>query len=997
MMLFGNRRTRTPPQTTRTVHNNNNPTTANKEEEETNRFQYVSSEMTPPTAKKNHRQHLDEEATARRRSSPASTTAAATNAERLWELQRELAKELIFSENDTAAKTGRKRGTPRERRLGETTQKKKEGVEEKNYSKIPRGKHYEKDEGSSSSSSSSPANFHHEERIFDSNNKTINSDDVEHEGEEDVFERGSAARQTEVNNREHQRRRRRSVIVDRYEDEKQERTSSRWSDDEESEVLTELCRSPSAFRDGSEDDEECCSTSSLDEEENLDAKLPQVNPELEMKLRRYELKHVDLELKLSASEEKVSEAALVLEEAEKTRDMYRKQCNRAWEEVKELERAIEEERKSVAEKLSDQMLKQKQDKAMKRAEKFRLKGNKSYAAGDLSSAEGYYTEAILLLESSGMALIDKNHLTLRTNRAAALMALGRDSDALQECLNVLNVDEENIKALSQAATCALSLSNLNSARKYIARIVLSSTASVDDLQSAHEQQEMLLRACIERDKSSGNDAYKRADYAEALRLYTIALKDASDLSDVTDEIQKIKGGLHSNRAATHMMLGHPLKAAEDCCVALKIHPGNVKIQLRYARCLLLLGDFEAAFQEASDVLTRENIDTVIKNEANEIHEDIKGSEKIVNEVGQVLKRYEEERDVTDENEGKRVSKEALEKLNKVTQIAPKIPMLITLKAEAMRFAGRYDEARLLLESNEPSDDPRRRALEARICFDLGYLSACIEAALPVTTGASSSSLSSLDACIPDRKKLILLVEQAVNAQSSRERGKVLFKEGQYEEAMGVYREALESCAAVSPVLQAIFLSNICACEQALERYVDALSSASVAISLAPTFAKARSRLATLYSELDMHKEAIEAYDSLLELPLDNEERNVANWNRREVEKKRALQPNWYKLLGLKDFSSATTTSEVKKAYKKLALVHHPDKNSAPISTKLFKLVSEASRVLCDDTEREKWWREQRRKTTTASHSSFRRTPGSASSSKSSSSNSSSSRWHSYEI
>ena len=214
--------------------------------------------------------------------------------------------------------------------------------------------------------------------------------------------------------------------------------------------------------------------------------------------------------------------------------------------------------------------------------------------------------------------------------------------------------------------------------------------------------------------------------------------------------------------------------------------------------------------------------------------------------------------------------------------------------------------------------------------------------------------------------------------------------------MGVYREALGLCAVDSPMLQAIFLSNICACEQALQRYVDALSSASIAISLAPTFVKVRSRLATLYSELDMHKEAIEAYDSLLELPLSNEERNVANWNKREVEKKRDIEPNWYKLLGLKDFSSATTTSDVKKAYKKLALVHHPDKNSAPISTKLFKLVSEASRVLCNDAEREKWWRQQqRRKTTTTSHSSAnRRTPGSHS--KSSSSSATSSRWH-YEI
>ena len=125
-------------------------------------------------------------------------------------------------------------------------------------------------------------------------------------------------------------------------------------------------------------------------------------------------------------------------------------------------------------KISRELLKQKQNKATKRAERFRLKGNKSYAAGDLSSAEGYYAEAILLLESSGMGLIDKNHLTLRTNRAAALMALGRDNDALQECLNVLNVDEENIKALSQAAQrMRYPFSNLNSARKYIARIVLS--------------------------------------------------------------------------------------------------------------------------------------------------------------------------------------------------------------------------------------------------------------------------------------------------------------------------------------------------------------------------------------------------------------------------------------------------------------------------------------------------------------------------------------------
>ena len=98
MMLFGgnHRRgttTRTPQTRTTVVHNTIGD--------------FLVSETTGglPTAKMHHHHHhhhhrSDEEATARRRSSPPSTTTTTTNAERLWELQRELAKELIFSEND---------------------------------------------------------------------------------------------------------------------------------------------------------------------------------------------------------------------------------------------------------------------------------------------------------------------------------------------------------------------------------------------------------------------------------------------------------------------------------------------------------------------------------------------------------------------------------------------------------------------------------------------------------------------------------------------------------------------------------------------------------------------------------------------------------------------------------------------------------------------------------------------------------------------------------
>ena len=53
---------------------------------------------------------------------------------------------------------------------------------------------------------------------------------------------------------------------------------------------------------------------------------------------------------------------------------------------------------------------------------------------------------------------------------------------------MLNVDEENIKALSYS-NVRIIISNLNSARKYIAGDRLVFNDSVDDLQSAQLQQE----------------------------------------------------------------------------------------------------------------------------------------------------------------------------------------------------------------------------------------------------------------------------------------------------------------------------------------------------------------------------------------------------------------------------------------------------------------------------------------------------------------------------
>lgn len=55
----------------------------------------------------------------------------------------------------------------------------------------------------------------------------------------------------------------------------------------------------------------------------------------------------------------------------------------------------------------------------------------------------------------------------------------------------------------------------------------------------------------------------------------------------------------------------------------------------------------------------------------------------------------------------------------------------------------------------------------------------------------------------------------------------------------------------------------------------------------------------------------------------------------------------YDYYAILDIESTCTDGEVKRAYRKLALIMHPDKNSAPGADEAFKLVSKAFQILSD--------------------------------------------------
>src|SRR5919201_1438463 len=58
--------------------------------------------------------------------------------------------------------------------------------------------------------------------------------------------------------------------------------------------------------------------------------------------------------------------------------------------------------------------------------------------------------------------------------------------------------------------------------------------------------------------------------------------------------------------------------------------------------------------------------------------------------------------------------------------------------------------------------------------------------------------------------------------------------------------------------------------------------------------------------------------------------------------------DYYEILGV---SRSATDDEIKKAYRKLALQFHPDRNKAPEATERFKEATEAYQVLSDSEKR----------------------------------------------
>lgn len=198
-------------------------------------------------------------------------------------------------------------------------------------------------------------------------------------------------------------------------------------------------------------------------------------------------------------------------------------------------------------------------------------------------------------------------------------------------------------------------------------------------------------------------------------------------------------------------------------------------------------------------------------------------------------------------------------------------------------------------------------------------------------------------CDPDFKDAVKWLRTVQKLERMKEEGNSEYKAQRWQSALEKYTAALE----IDPTNRAInskILQNRAQCRINLKQYEEAVWDCDKAISLDGGYLKARKTKAKALGKAEKWEDAVREWKAIQEL--EPEDRATAKEVRNaELELKKSQRKDYYKILGVE---KTADENQIKKAYRKLAIVHHPDKNPGdPNAEARFKDISEAYETLSD--------------------------------------------------
>lgn len=419
----------------------------------------------------------------------------------------------------------------------------------------------------------------------------------------------------------------------------------------------------------------------------------------------------------------------------------------------------------------------------------------------------------------------------------------------------------------------------------------------------------------EEKKNSGNDLYKIKRYDAALQLYT----EAINLCPETP-------AYYGNRSATYMMLGDYKAALRDAKQSVQIDAFFEKGYMRIAKCSLLMGDLIGTEQAIRKFLELDPSSQALKQE---VHS---------------LKQLRDLNEKAAFSYDKRDYRTCLYHCDNAIKIAPASIHYKLLKAECLALLERFDEAGdiaiSIMQSNSTNADAiyvRGLTLYYSDNLDKGLLH--FERALQLD---------------PDHKKAKVMRIKAKQLKERKEKGNELFKSGKFKDAQVVYTEAL----ALDPLNKDInskLYYNRALVNSKLGNIREAITDCTCALDINEKYMKALLQRARLHYNLENFEECVKDYEKALKFEKTMEIKNLLKDAKLQL--KKSKRKDYYKILGI---GKQASDEEIKKAYRKRALVHHPDRhaNSTDEEKKeqerKFKEVGEAYTVLSDPVKKSRY-------------------------------------------
>lgn len=416
----------------------------------------------------------------------------------------------------------------------------------------------------------------------------------------------------------------------------------------------------------------------------------------------------------------------------------------------------------------------------------------------------------------------------------------------------------------------------------------------------------------EAKKEQGNEYYNLKKYDDAIKLYTEAIElDGSNVA------------YYANRAACYIMMGDHQAALDDCRQVLQRDPHNGKGLLREAKCHVALGDPQAAGRSLQLLRELEPQNVALPRELKTV---------------EILKHFLTEGDKAYETQD---FNKVIYCMDRALQQAVSCSKIKVLKAECLALLKRLPEARLIADEIMRADRTNADAMYVRgLCF---YYEDNIEKAL--------QHFQQVLRLAPDHPKASVAYKKARLLKSKKDEGNEAFNSGNYQEAFNAYTNALEVDPTNKLANSKLYFNRATVCSK-INKLNQTVEDCTTAISLNDDYQKAYLRRAKAYMDLEMYEEAVRDYERIWRK--DHSRENKRLLDQAKLELKKSKRKDYYKVLGIpKD----ATVDDIKKAYRKRALLHHPDRHSsAPEDIKReqekkFKELGEAYNILSDPKKR----------------------------------------------